>query len=103
MEEFKKYFYDRLDEGTTTINFTVTLKNLHNKQKLPDETQKFLYREIDSYRAIGQNVIGYVKNKIIIDMNGYWKDEDYFITSYGIKNIPQILKEYPNLEIQWKI
>ena len=99
MNRYKRKFKE------TVINLKKMLKDIGNLEVIPNETQKFLYREVDSFRSIGfQEVVGYIDRQIIISMEGFWgPDNKFYILSYGIGNISDELKiQYPRLQMQWK-
>lgn len=89
----------------TIIDFSKQLKDFDNVKELPDATQKFLYREINSFMSKGfQEVNGYIGRQAVISMGGHWLDNDKFeITSYGVGNLPSNLKKsYLEMPAQWK-
>lgn len=94
-------FKDYLNE-ITVIDFRKKLKDFKNINKLPDDVQKFMYREVDSFQSKGfQEILGHDKNnKIIIALGGYWdmkrqgkqsKGDKFVIDTWGInkKYIPK--------------
>jgi hypothetical protein len=88
----------------TVIDFTKFLKNISNKEDLPKQTQKFLYREITSFVSKGfQEFNGYIGRQLVISMGGYWDKDKFEITSYGIGHLSNALrKEYYDMPMQWK-
>ena len=80
MKTFKEYLNE-----VTTISTEKKLKDISNLKKLPDDVQKFLYREVEKFNSSGfQSMIGHVGRKAIIDMGGNWDDDKFTITSWGI-------------------
>lgn len=99
MNRYKRKFEE------TVLNFKKMLKDIGNLETIPSETQKFLYREVDSLRSIGfQEMVGYIDRQVVISMGGFWgPDNKFYIQSYGMANISDELKsQYSKLQLQWK-
>jgi hypothetical protein len=98
--------YKKLCE-VTIIDFKKQLKDFKNIDKLPDDVQKFMYREIDHFSSHGfQEMLGYDKtNKIIISLGGHWdkrsegkvsSNDKFVIDTWGIS------KKYKPKEVEIK-
>lgn len=93
-------------QEVTIIDFSKGLKDFSNVKDLPEDTQKFLYREITSFSSRGfQEVNGYIGRQNVISMGGHWVgkegNEKFEITSYGITLPNQLAKDYSTIPKQW--